>query len=204
MGTGGSDTIKALEKKVDTALKNANDIEEIVDTLLKTQEIIQENIAAIDKQMEAPLDRGTLEMLFSRAFGDVDIMEYYTNILLREMNHAISQTKEYDLPVFRKRLTEAIRAPGTIQVSVTSESKVKVSILPGLRKNAGTLQEWLEAVKATRKELQIRHKSKGPGGATGSDMYEEKIYKQIVSHIVVEEEFEVENWLNSLDVEVHD
>tara|TARA_R110000824_G_scaffold99360_10_gene236724 strand:- start:3521 stop:4789 length:1269 start_codon:yes stop_codon:yes gene_type:complete len=33
---------------------------------------------------------------------------------------------------------------------------------------------------------------------------EENIYKQIVSHIIVEEEFEVENWLNSLDVEVHD
>ena len=33
---------------------------------------------------------------------------------------------------------------------------------------------------------------------------EEKIYKQIVSQIIVEEEFEVENWLESLDIEVHD
>ena len=169
------ETINKLEERVEKSLGGAKEVEEIVDKLLDAQESIYNNIENIKYLINAPLSKNQLQLLFSGI--DFDRQEYYTNILLGEMNKAITQTKEYDLPLFRKRLVTAIRAPGTIQITVEGEGKVRVSILPGLRKNAGTLAEWLTAVKKTREELKIKHKSKPAGGKAGSDMYEEKIYK---------------------------
>lgn len=173
---GQFEILKELEERVEKSLGGAEEVEEIISRLLDVQYNLTLNLEGIRERKAAPLSRTDLQRVFS-VLSKVDQEKYYTHILLREMNKAISETKEYDLPVFRKRLTQAIRAPGTIKIQITDENRISVSILPGLRKNAGTLAEWLEAVKKTRDELKIGRKDKPIGGKPGSDMYEEKIYK---------------------------
>lgn len=95
-------------------------------------------------------------------------------ILWKFAENALTASEEFDLPIFRNRLESAIFNPKTIELLLVGE---RLEVFVNLDQTAGTLDDYANAIKATR-EI-IRQKNKGryiKDPQVASQIWKEKFY----------------------------
>lgn len=96
------------------------------------------------------------------------------SILWKEAEKALVSSEEFDLPIFRNRLERAIFNPKTVSLAVAGN---RLEVIVNLDQTAGTLDDYANAIKATRELIRKRNKGryiKDPQVA--SQIWKEKIY----------------------------
>jgi len=158
-----------LQKKADKALENVELTKGVIEELLKSLDKVNDRQARYERWAEQPIPAKDL----AEALKGNRFKSQARKMLIAETEKAITATKEFDLPLFRKRLMEAIADPRTIQVVVTGASKAEVRI--NLAETAGTVKEWYEAAKSVRKSKGFGKSRQGYNDVV-ADMWAEKIY----------------------------
>ena len=158
-----------LRRKADKALENVSLTSEVVEELLQALDKINERQALYEQWRREPISAKDL----ADALKGNRFKSQTRKMLIAEAEKAIVATKEFDLPIFRKRLMEAIADERTIQVVVTGASQAEIRI--NLAQTAGTVREWYEAAEAVRNSLGIGKSRQGYNDVV-ADMWAEKIY----------------------------
>lgn len=161
--------LKSLQVKADKALENVSSTKSVIEELLQSLDGINERDSRYKKWMREPIPAKELE----EAFKGNRFKSQARKILIAEVEKAISATKEFDLPLFRKRLMTAIADPRTIEVKIIGDGKAELKI--NLAETAGTVKDWYNASKEVRRKEGFGKSRQGYNDVV-ADMWAEKIY----------------------------
>jgi len=113
---------------------------------------------------------------FSSSKVGIELKELAIDILSDYARAAIKATKEFDLYEFESRLIQAIRNPQTITIS-SDPVTGKVSVKIDLNRTAGNLKEYVHAVDAARRQLEIgKYRANPLPAKLAAHMWKEKYY----------------------------
>jgi len=158
-----------LQKKSDKALENVSLTSGVVEELTQALEKINERIKQYEKWRDQPIPAKDL----TDALKGNRFKSQARKILIKEVEKAITASKEFDLPLFRKRLMTAIMDERTIQVVVTGDGTAEIRI--NLAQTAGTVKDWYNAAKEVRRKEGFGKSRQGYNDVV-ADMWAEKIY----------------------------
>jgi hypothetical protein len=155
--------LKRIRENANSAFDQILLIQQEINKLLEAQQLL------VDVKHGESLFTGAFSLTLSNLFGDSNKP---AGILNEEAMKAIEDTEEYDLPIFKNGLSEAIYDPETIKIERKRGFNLGVRIT--LSKTAGDLGDWARAVSETRSALGVDV----PGDAPGYSEFASKVWKK--------------------------